>query len=241
MHPTFAVTPNSNRRMEKTIGSALYPTPRITPYTPFFLALIVLFVLSILIPKGMDVRFINGHHSLVANAFFSTLTNLGDGLIFIPVLLATVFIRFQYAIMTVILSVTHGVLVSLFKRIMFYGAARPRVYLGDDAVYFVPGVHVHSLHSFPSGHTATAFCAALFIALLVAHRGWSLLLLGVAVLVGCSRIYLAQHFLIDVAAGAIIGSFTTFMTWEVFRSNRTPPWMNQRLRLTPRRRQLLLR
>jgi len=208
---------------------AAFSATQANRYRPFFMVMVSLFVLSTAIPKGTDVLFINGHHTRFLDWFFRMATNLGDGLIFVPVIIVLLFNCYRHAIICVILAVVHGLLVSGFKHSMFQSAVRPRKYLGDHLIHFVPGVDVHSIHSFPSGHTATAFCLALFLALLSTNRLHTFLLLGLAMVAGCSRIYLAQHFLIDVAAGAIIGSFTTFITWEVFRSVQTPQWMNGRM------------
>ncbi len=57
--------------------------------------------------------------------------------------------------------------------------------------------------SFPSGHTATAFATATVIALLHPRLRWPAL--GLAALVGLSRVYLGVHFLFDVLAGAALG------------------------------------
>jgi membrane-associated phospholipid phosphatase len=67
-------------------------------------------------------------------------------------------------------------------------------------------------HSFPSGHTGTAF--AFFGVPLFAHRPrgrWALL---AAVAIAWSRVYLNVHHLSDVMAGALIGLITAFFVWE---------------------------
>ena len=191
-----------------------------------------LFLLSLFIEKGQDVLWINGHHSDVTDFFFTRITNLGDGWIFLPLTLILLFIRFQYAIMSAVIALLHGLIVSLFKRLLFPDALRPKSLIDNDLLHFVPGVDVHSVHSFPSGHTATIFCAALFIALLWRNRFLSILFIMLALLVAYSRIYLLQHFLIDVAAGAEVGCFTTAVTWQFFAAMKTPTWMNSRLQLT---------
>jgi undecaprenyl-diphosphatase len=60
-------------------------------------------------------------------------------------------------------------------------------------------------YSFPSGHTTAAFSVAITTALIFP----SVLLAGVglATLVGISRMYLGVHYPSDVAAGVLIGSF----------------------------------
>jgi membrane-associated phospholipid phosphatase len=201
----------------------------------FLVVLVVLFVASVAIPKGQDVLLINGHHAILLDVIFAGLTNLGDGIIFLPIAVFCLFIRFRYAIMAVLLSIGHGLFVTLFKRALFPGLERPRKFLGDELIHFVPGIDVHNLNSFPSGHTATAFCAALFIALISRNRTTGMFVLILALLVGYSRVYLAQHFLMDVAAGAIIGCFTAYSIWQIMETAKLPRWMNRKLRLKSKR------
>jgi membrane-associated phospholipid phosphatase len=58
--------------------------------------------------------------------------------------------------------------------------------------------------SFPSGHATTAFAAAVILAFLY-PRG-ACVFVGLAVLVGLSRVALGAHFPSDVLAGATLGS-----------------------------------
>jgi undecaprenyl-diphosphatase len=60
--------------------------------------------------------------------------------------------------------------------------------------------------AFPSGHATTAF--ALAGALGYALPAWSPLVYLVAVLAGVARVYQRVHFLLDVGAGAVLGSAT---------------------------------
>ncbi|HEX2945269.1 MAG TPA: phosphatase PAP2 family protein [Clostridia bacterium] len=67
-------------------------------------------------------------------------------------------------------------------------------------------------HSFPSGHTSQIF----FLAALISHyhqfnlSGW-LILYGVALLVGVTRIYVGMHYPRDVMGGAALGT-----AWGLF-------------------------
>ncbi|MDE7453130.1 MAG: phosphatase PAP2 family protein [Clostridia bacterium] len=58
--------------------------------------------------------------------------------------------------------------------------------------------------SFPSGHTASLFAAA--VALVMYYKVKGLPALGVAILVAISRIYLCMHYPTDVIGGMVIGS-----------------------------------
>lgn len=200
---------------------------RVSAY--YIMVLSLLFIASLSIDKGMDILWINGHHTVFLDLFFKTVTNLGDGLIFIPIVVFAAFIRFRHAIAALIASLLHGILVSIFKRGLFPKLERPRKFIGDDLIHFVPGVDVHNFNSFPSGHTATAFCAAFFLALISGNKTIGVFTLVLAFVIGYSRIYLAQHFLIDVAAGAVVGTFSTYIVWQVMELNQFPLWMNRRL------------
>ena len=99
----------------------------------------------------------------------------------------------------------------LFKDLLMPGEPRPLKGVPDfNLVHTVPGVEVHAIGSFPSGHTTTAFTVFL-IGSLVIQKKW-LIPVGFiyALLVGYSRIYLAQHFPTDVAGGMIAALITLF-------------------------------
>ena len=59
--------------------------------------------------------------------------------------------------------------------------------------------------SFPSGHAAIAFAAAVVLAFEVPRLAWAVLVLAAAV--AFSRAYVGVHYPADVAAGAALGAF----------------------------------
>ncbi|WP_431111603.1 phosphatase PAP2 family protein, partial [Winogradskyella poriferorum] len=79
---------------------------------------------------------------------------------------------------------------------------RPYLYFKNaglgDLLHLVEGVKIRYVNTFPSGHTATIFYLTSFFALLSRNRTacWVLVVLGF--IVGVSRIYLVQHFFVDV-------------------------------------------
>lgn len=193
--------------------------------------LIVLCLSSWLVTKGQDVLLINGLHTPFLDYFFHGITSVGEGFIFVPLFAIVLFIRFQYAMACVITVVTQALLISAFKRWLLPDMLRPIGVLDNDLLYFVPGVDVHALHSFPSGHTTTAFGVAVFIILLTRNPTLGVVSLIVALLVACSRIYLLQHFLIDVTAGALIGASSSFLVWHLLEIHPRE-WMKRRIRFT---------
>jgi membrane-associated phospholipid phosphatase len=191
----------------------------------FWWTIIALVVASFIVPKGQDVLWINGHYSAFADRFFQTITRLGEGWIFIPVLIISLFIRYSLSLAVTFMAALHGIICTLVKKSLPVEAfLRPSEVLKSEALHYVPGEVLHQFLSFPSGHTATVFCFAVLAALLVRHRLASIVLLSLALLVGYSRIYLLQHFLLDVTAGALIGVASAFFSLYLFDRIQLPSW-----------------
>jgi membrane-associated phospholipid phosphatase len=78
----------------------------------------------------------------------------------------------------------------------------------------------YKYHSFPSGHTGSAF--AFFGVLGFAFRRWSWVFLLLGAAIAWSRIYLNVHYFSDVIVAAVIGLFFAQLTWKRIR-----PWLEK--------------
>jgi membrane-associated phospholipid phosphatase len=95
---------------------------------------------------------------------------------------------------------------------------RVRPALADPAVQAL--VATPESASFPSGHAATAFAAAVAVGAFHPRVRWPLV--GLAGLVGLSRIYLGVHYVLDVLAGAALGiAVGLIVVWTVRRLSAT--------------------
>ncbi len=199
----------------------------------YWWTIVLLMLAAILISKGQDVVWINGVHNRFLDEFFKLITHLGEGWIFIPVAAICLFIRYSLSLSVTAMALLHGLVCSIAKHT--FSMPRPTAILDHQLLYLVPGVTVHAHNSFPSGHTATIFCFAVLICMMIRHRVASALILLVALLVACSRIYLLQHFLVDVAAGALIGVGSAFFVFYLFDRLQLPSWSGNSLKLSLKR------
>lgn len=217
----MAVSHIWNKRISRSsVGSldqVFFPRQTFRLTTMVFLAIsVVLIAAALLVPKGDLVLWFNGRYAPGPNLFFKYITHLGDGLVFVPFVLALLWVRIGYAITAAVTGVVLALLSNFFKHVVFIDFPRPKAWFADPTVLqFVEGVKVHSMHAFPSGHTATAAALAVLASLFFRHRHMPIIAAALALLVGMSRVYLAQHFLVDVAFGYFYGSVTAIAAYHL--------------------------
>ncbi|TSJ80771.1 phosphatase PAP2 family protein [Cardinium endosymbiont of Dermatophagoides farinae] len=122
-----------------------------------------------------------------------------------------------------------SIVVQLLKRVFFSCMLRPIALLPIDAsLYLVDGVRLLRDLSFPSGHAATIFVLISVVQLLSRSKkkSYTVILLGLALMVAYSRIYLCQHFYIDVYAGAWIGIISALVVYSCSLYFRGPDWLD---------------
>jgi membrane-associated phospholipid phosphatase len=184
---------------------------RLTKLNYYFFTTLSIFLLALLFnfsfSKTDGFLIFNRFHPAWLDIFFKYITNLGDGLISILATIILLALRKKKKAMTVALAYIYsGLLIQIAKRI--FHMPRPKYFFEQTLfhyTHFVEGVSMHDQNSFPSGHTASAFALATVLVLVFKKNKISFYCLFFAFLIGYSRIYLAQHFLIDVIFGAITG------------------------------------
>jgi len=183
-----------------------------------FLFIVVGGIIALMYDKTTIHLSINEHHNYWFDAIFKHGTDLGDGLItalaIVPIgLMLFKKYRFSTFILGGLTMLFTGIFAQFMKRVVYPNAERPMRFIGEEFLYLVPGVDVHSMNSFPSGHTATAFAFFAFItfAFFRTKKRYQLMMALLAVFVGYSRMYLSQHFLEDVVVGALLGLLAYFV------------------------------
>lgn len=196
---------------------------------PFFCYIIIGFVLLLFIQKGDEIWFLNRLHTPHGDIFMKYLTDFGDGLFVIFVILSLLWVRYDYFLVGALSFAITSIIVQFLKHIVFSDMTRPLKYLGENiGLHLVEGVKVHSYNSFPSGHSTTAFMIFCLLSLVIDNKKVGFWLFFAALFVSWTRPYLVQHFFMDIYFGAILGVVTTFIIWNVAlkseKISQNPRW-----------------
>jgi len=183
---------------------------------------------------GLHLR-LNSVHTPALDLFFRLTTEIGSWVPF-AVAAGLLFYRFRAALLLVAAQIAAGTLGPIFKRTL--NMPRPKRFFADNfpdiELPAVAGVTLHSSHSFPSGHTASAFALFLVLTLLTKRRELHFLYFLLAALTGYSRIYLSQHFALDVLAGSLVGIAMTIVTLY-FIDKKNPQWYGGSIKIFNKR------
>lgn len=182
----------------------------------YFLLMIIAIFILIYYSKADGFIAMNPFHSGFFNQIFIWTTILGDGIFVIALAIILFFLQRRFLSLMILSSyLLSGIIAQVLK--YFITEARPALYLENtNYPHFIDEVTLHNFHSFPSGHTASAFALAAILSFAVKDEKYSILFLLIATLVGYSRIYLGQHFMDDVLAGSVIGVLSSIICWIYF-------------------------
>lgn len=199
----------------------------------YTLTLLFWFVLSAVLlftAKGEPLLYINHYHYHALDYFFFCMTYFGDGLFSALFLVSLLFVNIRKAFVVTVVFLIVVLLVQALK----YTFVEPRPFLyfqETQGLYYIPWLEMHKLNSFPSGHTAQAFCLALCVCF-YAQKRYAILLFTLAALTGLSRMYLLQHFPLDVLVGSFIAVVVTTIAFPVVENRESflrRPVFNQSL------------
>lgn len=160
----------------------------------------------------------------IMDVVFESFSYLGEGWSWISIFIIlsfrfkkdTVFVLFNFLISTLLTQLPKLLIWSKVSRPMASG-------INHQLIHTVPGVEMHLWNSFPSGHTATAF--SIYFVLVYFFPNKKMILFGLLVAAACgyARIYLGQHFPLDVAGGILvaIATITTSIYLRKTKNNVT--------------------
>jgi undecaprenyl-diphosphatase len=134
---------------------------------------------------------------------FIVATHLGDGYLWGALALGLILfgrpIDRTYVLIALSVTIVNIAVFRLFK--LLFERPRPA-----PAIVGIRS-RLIDVYSFPSGHATTAFGIVWVIAVHYPHLLFQLPAYFVAIAIGLSRVYLKEHYPLDVIGGALLGSF----------------------------------
>ena len=168
-----------------------------------------LFTMSMLWGKNEAFLYLNANLGTIADKVFEYSSYLAEGWIWIPYFIILVGL-FKMDTAFILMNFLISTLLTQFAKNYIFGTAMRPMASGLDAsqIHTVPGVDIHTYNSFPSGHTATAFTLFLLTTYLFPNK--YALSIGILYALVCaySRVYLSQHFPLDLAGGILVALLT---------------------------------
>lgn len=182
---------------------------------------------------------LNSWHTHIGDVFFKYYTHFAEWPLYIIALIPIFFKRYIWTLLYALSEIVGGLIfITVLKKI--YELPRPAAVFEkcpDLVLPTVDGVDLHYYDSFPSGHACTFFTFFTMLALICAVRGYkhgvmekphsllvrTLIVIGVfcllilAVMGAYSRVYLSQHFFIDVYVGSLVGIIVPCIVVYIFR------------------------
>ena len=166
----------------------------------------MLFVTSIALSREAVFLMLNRDLGNFGDYLFNFFSHLAEGWIWIPYFMFlfgwykkdAIFILLNFLISTLLTQIPKNFIWDKISRPIASG-------IPLDEIHTVPGVVMHSWNSFPSGHTATAFTLFLLTVYLFPTKWTFAIGIIYAIICAYSRVYLGQHFPMDLGGGMLVG------------------------------------
>lgn len=185
-------------------------------YGLFFVSV---FLSLIIVPKGNEILWFNFYRNEFLSIFFRQITHFGEWYFIAAVVLYLIYKKSSSLKFFTLGFLIQLVLSQMFKR--FFDAPRPLMFFGESKLILIEDAPKLYHHSFPSGHTTTAFFIVFWLVLFFRlNKTLSSFLIILAILVGVSRIYLLAHFKEDVLFGSLLGVFSALIPYYLFEEKK---------------------
>ena len=207
------------------------------PYLAFIiptsLVLITLGILLLTIPKGELHLLLCQPHTAMLDQIVPVFTNLVDWLPYLSILLL-LFYRAGWATFLASNLLLSTLIVQPIKHIVY--APRPLTWFAENmpdvSLPLVEGVKMNLWLSFPSGHTTTFFVLFFSLSIILCAENikgkniLSFICFLCASFGAYTRIYLSQHFALDIFAGILIAILSTLLVYYflVLKTQNTQFW-----------------
>ena len=196
----------------------------------------------IFVPKGDLHMLLCDRHTSARDIFYRYYTHVAEWFPYIICVSILLFGRVGDGLMASSCMVFSALTTQLFKHLI--NAPRPIIWFAanrpDVQLPLVDGVRMNEWYSFPSGHTTSFFALAFVVCILLTkeksqitnHKSQivlQIILVLLAALGAYSRIYLSQHFAMDVFGGVVVGLTISVLCFAIFYRYMGQKWYNYRL------------
>jgi membrane-associated phospholipid phosphatase len=217
-----------------TIGTNKLEMKYLFPFlVPTLVLALILGIMLLVLPKAELHLTLCKPHTAFLDSLVPIITNLVDWLPYLVVLLL-LFYRAGWAIYLASNLLLSTLIVQPIKHIVH--APRPLIWFAENmpdvSLPLVEGVRMNHWLSFPSGHTTTFFVLFFTLSIILCAdevKGkniLSLICFLCASFGAYTRIYLSQHFALDIFAGILIAVFSTLSLYYflVLKTKNTRFW-----------------
>jgi undecaprenyl-diphosphatase len=163
--------------------------------------------------------FLNGLHSPFFDWIMWWISNIYTG---IPIYLGLIFYfirRYKWKgfyiilLMIFLICITDQGSVQLFKEV--FHRLRPCNNPNLAGLVHIVRNHCGGQYGFVSSHASNMFGIAIFTAMMIKYRWYSIFIISWAVLVSYSRIYLGVHYPGDIIFGGLFGSISGYFIYKL--------------------------
>ena len=204
------------------------------------LILVVVLGLALLyIPQGELHLLLCDRHTPARDIFYRYYTHVAEWFPYVVCVALLLFSSIGNGVFASSAMILSALSTQILKHII--NAPRPvtwfEMFMPEAQLPLVEGVKMNHWFSFPSGHTTSFFALAFVVCILFTNSPRvprhsksivQILLFALASLGGYSRIYLSQHFAIDVFAGVVVGVGITVLCYAIFSRYEGQKWYNYR-------------
>lgn len=204
------------------------------------LILVVVLGLALLyIPQGELHLLLCDRHTPARDIFYRYYTHVAEWFPYVVCVALLLFSSIGNGVFASSAMILSALSTQILKHII--NAPRPvtwfEMFMPEAQLPLVEGVKMNHWFSFPSGHTTSFFALAFVVCILftsspriprLSKSLVQILLFALAALGGYSRIYLSQHFAIDVFAGVVVGVGITVLCYAIFSRYEGQKWYNYR-------------
>ena len=180
-----------------------------------------LFLASFIYTRETVFLWLNTDLGSIGNTIFLTMSYLAEGWMWIPYFIFVFGWLKKDAVFILLNFLLSTLLTQLPKNYIWDKVSRPMASgIAHNQIHTVKGVEMHLWNSFPSGHSATAFTLFLLTVYLFPKKRVLWVGLFYAIACGYSRVYLGQHFPLDVAGGITVAIITILFSIYIRKNEK---------------------